>query len=82
MLQKNLLQVEFYIYIMLGDILHGRYIIGLRRIIKINPSYIIFSPLANFGTELIVDRIKKWAVRKGVDVEKPLQPMDLKIEDY
>jgi len=55
---------------------------GLRRIIKINPSYIIFSPLANFGAELIVDRIKKWAVRKGVDVEKPLQPMDLKIEDY
>ncbi|RLF41658.1 MAG: radical SAM protein [Thermoplasmata archaeon] len=54
---------------------------GLKRIIKGNPSYPIFSPLASLGAKLVVNHIKKWANRKGVDVDKPLQMMDLKIED-
>jgi len=54
---------------------------GLKHVMKGNPSYIIFSPLAKFGSKLLVQSIRKWALRHGIDVEKPLEPMDLRIEE-
>ena len=54
---------------------------GLKRVMKSNPAYIIFSPIARFGAHLLVESIRKWAVKRGIDVDKPLEPMDLKIEE-
>jgi len=53
---------------------------GLKRVTKGNPNLLVFMPLAKFGSRLIVQSIRKWAIRKGVDVDKPLEPMDIKIE--
>ena len=54
---------------------------GLKRVTRGNPSFLIFSPLAKFGSKLLVQSIRKWAMHNGIDVDKPLEPMDLKIED-
>ena len=54
---------------------------GLERVTKGNPSFLIFAPLAKFGSRLLVQSIKKWAIRHGIDVDKPLSLMDLKIEE-
>ncbi|MHC1568810.1 MAG: B12-binding domain-containing radical SAM protein [Candidatus Syntropharchaeia archaeon] len=54
---------------------------GLNMILRNNPNLLIFAPLARFGSKLVVNSLKKWANRRGIDVEKPLEPMDLKIEE-
>ncbi len=54
---------------------------GLKRVTKGNPSFLLFSPLAKFGSKLLVQSIRKWANRHGIDVDRPLDPMDLKIEE-
>ncbi len=54
---------------------------GLRRVTKGNPNFWIFTPLAKLGSRLVVRSIKKWARKHGVNVEKPLEPMDIKIEE-
>ena len=54
---------------------------GLKRVTKGNPNFLIFAPLAKLGTKLIVWRIRKWAMKRGIDVDKPLEPMDIKIEE-
>jgi len=54
---------------------------GLRRVTRGNPGFWIFAPLAKLGTRLVVRSIRKWAKRRGVDVDKPLDPMDIKIEE-
>ncbi len=54
---------------------------GLRRVTKGNPNFWLFVPLAKLGSRLVVRSIKKWARKHGVDVEKPLEPMDIKIEE-
>ena len=41
----------------------------------------LFAPLAKLGSRLVVQKIRKWAIKQGVDVDKPLEPMDLKIEN-
>ncbi|OYT59055.1 ABC transporter ATP-binding protein [Euryarchaeota archaeon ex4484_178] len=54
---------------------------GLKRVTKGNPNFIVFTPLAKLGSRLVVEKIRKWAIKQGVDVDKPLKPMDIKIED-
>jgi len=54
---------------------------GLRRVTKGNPNFLIFSPIAKFGAHLLVQTIRKWALRQGINVDKPLDPMDIKIEE-
>ncbi|MHC1626131.1 MAG: B12-binding domain-containing radical SAM protein [Methanoculleaceae archaeon] len=54
---------------------------GLKRVTKGNPYYPIFLPLATFGSRTIVHSLRKWAIRKGVDVDRPLEPMDIRIEE-
>ncbi len=54
---------------------------GLKRVTSGNPSLLIFAPLAKFGSKLLVQSIRKWAIRHGIDVDKPLEPMKLKIEN-
>ncbi len=54
---------------------------GLKRVTKGNPAFMLFSPLAKFGSRLLVHSIRKWAIHHGIDVDKPLEPMDLKIEE-
>ena len=54
---------------------------GLKRVTKGNPNLMLFAPLAKLGSRLVVQKIRKWAIKQGVDVDKPLKPMDLKIED-
>ncbi len=54
---------------------------GLKRVTKGNPNFIIFTPIAKFGSKLLVQSIRKWAIRNGIDVDKPLEPMDLRIEE-
>jgi len=54
---------------------------GLNRVLRNNPNLLIFAPLARFGSKLVVNSLKKWAIRKGIDVDKPLEPIDLKIEE-
>ena len=41
----------------------------------------MFLPLAKLGSRLVVQSIRKWAMRKGVDVDKPLDLMDIRIEE-
>jgi len=54
---------------------------GLKRVVRGNPNFVIFSPLAKLGSRLVVNSIRKWAIRRGVDVDKPLDLMDIKIEE-
>lgn len=54
---------------------------GLKRVLKGNPNLLAFAPLAKIGSRLVVNSIRKWAIRRGVDVDKPLEPMDIKLED-
>lgn len=54
---------------------------GLKVILKGNPNLYLFLPLAKLGSKLIIDNIRRWAMRRGVDVDKPLEEMDVKIED-
>ena len=54
---------------------------GLKRVTRGNPSFILFAPLAKIGSRLLVRSIRKWAVKNGIDVDKPLEPMKLKIEE-
>jgi len=53
----------------------------LKRVAKENPNLAIFLPLAKLGSRLVVQSIRKWAMRKGVDVDKPLDLMDIRIEE-
>jgi len=48
---------------------------------KENPNLVMFLPLAKFGSRLVVQSIRKWAMRRGVDVDKPLDLMDIRIEE-
>ncbi len=54
---------------------------GLKRVTKGNPSFLVFAPLAKFGSRMVVHSIRKWAIKQGVDVDKPLEPMKLRIEE-
>ena len=54
---------------------------GLHLVTKGNPSYMIFAPLARMGSKLLVHSIRKWAIKRGIDVDRPLEPMGLKIEE-
>ncbi len=54
---------------------------GLSLVTKGNPAFLVFAPLAKLGSKLLVESIRKWALRHGIDVDKPLEPMDLKIEE-
>jgi len=54
---------------------------GLRRVTKGNPNFLIFAPLAKMGSKLVVRSIRRWASKKGIDVDKPLEPMDIRIEE-
>ena len=54
---------------------------GLKRVAKENPNLVMFLPLAKFGSRLVVQSIRKWAMRRGVDVDKPLDLMDIRIEE-
>ncbi len=54
---------------------------GLKRVTKGNPAFLLFSPLAKFGSRMLVHSIRKWALKHGIDVDKPLEPMDLRIEE-
>ncbi|RLF35377.1 MAG: hypothetical protein DRN03_05305, partial [Thermoplasmata archaeon] len=54
---------------------------GLKRVAKENPNLAMFLPLAKFGSRLVVQSIRKWAMRRGVDVDKPLDLMDIRIEE-
>ena len=54
---------------------------GLKRVTKGNPNFLIFLPLAKLGSRLVVRSIRKWAIKKGVDVDKPLEPMEIRIEE-
>ncbi len=54
---------------------------GLKRVTKGNPNFLIFLPLAKLGSRLIIHSIRKWAIKKGIDVDKPLEPMNIRIEE-
>jgi hypothetical protein len=45
-----------------------------------NLFYPVFKPLATVGSRLILSKVKKWALKNGVDVDKKLEPLDVKIE--
>jgi len=54
---------------------------GLKRVTRKKPNFLIFAPLAKLGSRLVVRSIRKWAIKKGINVDKPLEPMDIKIEE-
>ena len=54
---------------------------GLGLVTRGNPAFLIFAPLAKMGSRLLVQSIRKWAMHNGIDVDKPLEPMNLKIEE-
>ena len=54
---------------------------GLKRVTRGNPAFLVFAPLAKMGSRLLVRSIRKWAMKNGIDVDKPLEPMKLKIEE-
>jgi len=53
---------------------------GLKRVTKKNKNFLIFAPLAKLGSRLIVRSIRKWAIKRKINIDKPLEPMDIKIE--
>ena len=53
----------------------------MKRVAKENPNLAMFLPLAKLGSRLVVQSIRRWAMRRGVDVDKPLDLMDIKIEE-
>ncbi|NPA75609.1 MAG: B12-binding domain-containing radical SAM protein [Euryarchaeota archaeon] len=54
---------------------------GLHLVTRGNPAFLMFAPLAKLGAHLLVHSIRKWAIHQGIDVDKPLELMDLKIEN-
>lgn len=40
----------------------------------------LISPLIKLGLRFLLKGIEKWANEKGVDVNKPLDPINIKIE--
>ncbi|MBC7118868.1 MAG: B12-binding domain-containing radical SAM protein [Methanobacteriaceae archaeon] len=52
------------------------------RIVKPGIVSFLFSPLIKLGLKFILRGIEKWAARNGVDVKKPLEPMDIKLERF
>lgn len=52
---------------------------SLSMILRGNPAYLLFNPLAHFGSRLVVFLIKKWALKNGVDVNKKLDLLDIEI---
>ncbi len=54
---------------------------SLKRVVRNSLTFTTFYPLIRLGSELIVRGIRKWAAKRGIDVDKPLDPMDLKISE-
>jgi len=54
---------------------------GLKMVTRGNPNFLIFAPLAKLGSRLVIRSIRRWAIKRGVDVDRPLEPMDIKIEE-
>ena len=54
---------------------------SLNMVIKGKLTFLMFYPLARLGSKIIMDSIRKFAIKKGIDVDKPLEPMDLKISE-
>ena len=54
---------------------------GLKRVTRGNPAFLIFAPLAKMGSHLLVNSIRKWAMQHNVDVDKPLELMEIRMED-
>lgn len=42
----------------------------------------LFSPLIKLGLRFLLKSIEKWAAKNGLNLKKPLEPMDIKIEKF
>jgi len=52
------------------------------KIVKPGIVSFLFSPLIKLGLKFLLRSIEKWAARNGVNVKKPLEPMDIKLERF
>lgn len=52
------------------------------KIVKPGVISYVFSPIIRLGLKFLLRNMEKWAAKNGVDLDKPLEPMDIKLERF